>query len=357
MSKCFTAGHYRYGICPRCKDSAKTMVLDARDGMYTCMSCGLTGRVTKKRTIHPDVPDSRLAERLFKINDAAADIFIETLYSKYGKEALSYLTNRGLNRETIQDFRIGYANSGRFLKQELVSKGFTEDEMIVSGLFKANSDGTLYFPLRDRVIFCINDAEGRCIGFSGRVMDKTEPKYKNTPETAVFKKRENLFALDKARKSGKDYLILCEGQMDVISLHQTGFSNAVASLGTALTCSQIELIKDAMKRVILLYDTDAAGETATKKAIRLCKKAGLSVYVSNTLPCKDPDEFIRNRGPAALRKRLQKPVPSLEYEILHSVKDGEPDIQEIERILLNEDAERAAKAVKRISQLTHRNQL
>lgn len=225
----------------------------------------------------------------------------------------------------------------------------------MSGLFIKNdkygkNDG-LYFRLAHRLKFPIKDHTGRISGFSGRVIDDMEPKYKNTPETDVFKKRDILFGFDKAASSGHNYLVLCEGQMDVISMHQAGFKNAVASLGTSLTKTQVELIKNFTDLVIILYDTDAAGIKATKRAIHMLKDNGVNVYVNNTLPCKDPDEFIRKYGTTVFKEKLLKPLTYLEYEISSAKsEDGEYNYSEICSLLLKEsDKIAVVKAIKKIA--------
>lgn len=342
MGKFFVAGSYRYGQCPSCRSQANTMVLDP-NGTFTCMACGLTGTINHTK----EAPEVRDTLRIIKLNETAAELFQKDLYGRYGKRALSYVRGRSLTDETIKAFRIGYAVDTPFVLKSLMNEGFKKDELVASGLFGLNENGTLWTRFKNRLMFPITNTKGQIIGFSGRVLDKTEPKYKNTPETSVYKKRENLFAFDKALASGKNHIIVCEGQMDVIAMHQAGLSNAVASLGTALTKSQARLIKSFTDRVILLYDTDEAGCKATKKAIDVLKREGIAVYVSNTAPHKDPDEFICNEGADALRQRLKNPMHSCEY-LVRDAKDekGNTNFLVVADVLLSEpSAKRVEKVI------------
>ena len=198
-------------------------------------------------------------------------------------------------------------------------------------------------------MFEIRDVKGRVIGFSGRVMDGGEPKYKNSPETEFFRKRNNLYGFDQAIHSEKKYIILCEGQMDVIAMHQAGFTNAVATLGTALTEVQVRMIRNFTKCVVLLYDGDQAGEKATKKAIELFQNTGVEVFIANTAPCKDPDEFLKTYGKDAIRKKIKAAITDLEYMVQLAVnEDGAPDYNEISNILLkNYEPEKLKKLVEK----------
>lgn len=346
MGQYMNVGNYRYGLCPRCKN--KTMVLDVITGTYTCMACGIVGTTKKnerrKLHFHED-------SRIHSLNEAAGRIFTETLFTKYGEKAFQYITQRGLTKETIKEFGLGYASNGKYLRKKLEETGYTQKELVDSGLYKMNDDGTLWFRFTGRIMFMIRDVKGRAIGFSGRVMDKSEPKYKNTPETDVFKKRENLFAFEKAIRSGKNHIILCEGQMDVISMHQAGFKNAVASLGTSLTRTQAEMIRRFTDLAIILYDTDTAGCKATKRGISILENVGVRVYVSNTLPCKDPDEFIQKYGADKFDRKLKESITALEYSIRTAVKeDNTPDYDAICSMLLkNYDLDTCMKTIKKIA--------
>lgn len=322
MAKYLISGEYRYGQCPACKSTGTSMVL-RKDGTYTCFACGLTGTI-KKKTAREEAAVVFDADRLYDINEAACVLFQEDLESSYGKRGKEYLERRGLTPECVSAFRLGFASSGVFVEKTLKSKGFSDDELVRSGLFGVNEqDGSLWFRLKNRVTYPVCDKEGRIIGFSGRVLDNSEPKYKNSPETEIFRKRENLFAWDKAVKSEKKYLILCEGQMDVISMHQAGFTNAVASLGTALTNTQAELMRSYCENVVVLYDTDDAGVKATLRAIPILEQAGLNVYTANAKPFKDPDELIKQCGRNAMQEKLKKMKPALWYRLQRAKTAGE----------------------------------
>lgn len=293
--------------------------------------------------------DEDLNEILYAINAAAAEYFCAMLYSPAGGAAYIYIKNRGLSDETLEAFRIGYAPAQSDLKQVLLQKGFSEAQILASGLYGSDEHG-VWFRFRDRLMFPIFDPMGRLIGFSGRVMDDREPKYKNTSETEIFRKRSNLFAFDKAVWSRKSYLILCEGQMDVISMHQAGFTNAVASLGTALTEAQAALIRTAAYRVVLLYDTDGPGKKATERAISILESAGVLTYISNTLPFKDPDEMLHAGLKDEFQYRLKHPMPADEYLVREALFSGDkPDFSAAVNVLLHDcTSERAVKVVKKI---------
>ena len=327
-------GKFRTGHCPYCNSGAATLVV-ADDDTYRCMSCGKGGILGAKEA---DEPAKTGGHRLYRINEAACRLFQMFLKKEIGKEGREYFEKRALTPETIQKFRLGYAGK-KGVDAILKRAGFTEEELIDSGLFKRNEDGSLWYQLYGRVTYPITDAMGLVIGFGGRVLDDTEPKYKNSPETEIFTKRENLYAWEYASESKKKHLILCEGYMDVISMHQAGFDNAVASLGTALTEEQAKKMKSVTDYCIILYDTDEPGRKATLRAIEILKKAGIRPYVSDTLPAKDPDEYLKKFGAAALKERLKKCQPEQEYRILLACQNEEKDYEKICDILLEDGAD------------------
>ena len=340
------SGSYRYGICPYCASSAQTLIV-MPDDSYRCMSCGRAGIIGEEPVPQPKQQEQT---RLYKLNATAMGLFQRQLYGKYGAEGMDYLSGkRKLTDDTIKAFRLGYA---RFSPYEDLKKHFSDEEMIASGLFKANEDGTLWFQLKGRVIYPIFDAQSRVIGFGGRVLDNSEPKYKNSPETAIFSKREHLYAWDKAVASKKSIPVLCEGYMDVISMHQAGLDSAVASLGTALTDEQARLIKSVSDKCVLLYDTDVPGQKATERAISVLKKAGVEAYVSNTLPAKDPDEFLKTYRVEELKKRLRRAMNEQEYRLRMAKRsDGEVDFEKTADILLEAEPERAEKLLKKLTKI------
>ncbi|MBQ9248149.1 MAG: DNA primase, partial [Ruminococcus sp.] len=263
---------------------------------------------------------SKLRTRIYEANREAARFFYSKLVSKEGAEGLRYLRNRGLADSTIRRFGLGFAPDERFsLGNHLRSRGFTEAEMIAANLvFKSRSGNSVLDRFYNRVMFPIIDVRGNVIAFGGRIMSDQKPKYLNTSDTLVFNKSYNLFSLNNAKNSKSDSLILCEGYMDVISLNQAGFTNAVATLGTALTADQASLMKRYCKEVILCYDADEAGQKATARAINILRGVGLPVRVISIPDGKDPDEFIRrhgDKGHAAFQNVLDNSGNDMDYRL------------------------------------------
>ena len=260
----------------------------------------------------PDEDDgaAKLKSRILKMNKMAALFFHHNLNSADGKNARAYLRDRGLTDKTIVNFGLGYASDKwQGLTEYLKREGFTENEITSAYLASKSEKGNIYDVFRDRIIFPIIDLRGNVIAFGGRRMGETGPKYLNSGDTPVFKKSNGLFALNIAKKSGKESFILAEGYMDVIALHQAGFTNAVATLGTALTANQAKLIADYAKKVVIAYDSDDAGQKATQKAISLFNKEEVAIQVLQIEGAKDPDEFIKKFGSqkigrAACRERV-----------------------------------------------------
>lgn len=305
-------------ICPKCNSELFDVGNDV-----VCVRCGY------KRSTIPSSPAFELtAEKQLKINKIAQKKFVSTLYSSAAKEGHQYIEDRGVSEAIIKKFGLGYCGPfGSKLQYSLSSKGFSEDEMIMSGLFGKNKKGKLYEKFFNRAIFPIFNVENQVVGFGGRTLrDKTEngtkiPKYWNSPESEVFHKRENLYALNIAKSSKYDFFILCEGYMDVITLHQAGYDNAVASLGTALTPEQAHLMKRYKNSVYIAYDADAAGIKATQKAIPLLRMAGLNIKIINLCPAKDPDEFIKENGKESLQRRIDKASSFERFLYQNATKD------------------------------------
>ena len=257
-----------------------------------------------------------LRSRLFEINKEAAKYYYSALRHSNDSRAYEYLKNRQLSDETINSFGLGYAITGRNnLYTYLKSKGYKDEELKEAGLFYYDEKKGFGDKFWNRVMFPIMDVNRKVIGFGGRVMGDGEPKYLNSPETKIFDKGRNLFGLYIAKSSRKDYLILCEGYMDVISLHQAGFNNAVASLGTALTQGQAYLIKKYVNQVYLSYDSDGAGVKAILRAIPILRDAGISSKVIDMKPYKDPDEFIKNLGAEEYEKRIEQAMNGFLFSI------------------------------------------
>ena len=227
------------------------------------------------------------------------------LKSEQGKTAHAYLTGRQLSEETIKAFGLGYSSKySDDLFRYLRKRGYTEDLIRQAGLINTDEKNGVYDKFWNRVMFPIMDVNNRVIGFGGRVMGDAKPKYLNSPETEIFDKSRNLYGLNRARTSRKPYFLVCEGYMDVIALHQAGFTNAVASLGTALTTGHAALIKRYVQEVYLTYDSDEAGTRAALRAVPILKEAGITAKVIRMDPYKDPDEFIKNLGAEEFERRI-----------------------------------------------------
>lgn len=259
--------------------------------------------------------DNRRA-RLLEVNKEAAKYYYYLLRSDKGKIGMDYLERRKLSEETRNKFGLGYASSyGNDLIAYLRSKGFKDDEIKDSGLAGFSEQKGLNSKFWNRVMFPIQDSNHRVIGFGGRVMGEGEPKYLNSPETEIFDKSRNLYGLNFARTARKNNMILCEGYMDVIALHQAGFTQAVASLGTAFTSGQANLLRRYTKDVLLAYDSDGAGTKAALRAIQILRETGLASKVINMKPYKDPDEFIKNLGAEEYQKRIDEAENSFLFQV------------------------------------------
>ena len=259
---------------------------------------------------------SRMRLRILEANREAARLFHQALYSPEGKVALDYFHSRGYTDATIKHFGLGFAPPGwDFLLKGLGAKGFHREELIAAFLAKKSQNGGAYDLFRNRVIIPIIDIRGNVVGFGGRVLDDTKPKYINTENTLAYVKSRNLFALNFAKNAGRE-LNLCEGYMDVIAMHQAGFTNTVAALGTAFPDEQIQLIARYADRINLIFDADGAGQKATRKAIDNLRKTGLDVRVVTIPDGKDPDEYIKKNGAEAFKLLLERSANAVEYRLL-----------------------------------------
>ena len=331
------------GLCPFHNEKTASFSVSPSKQMYYCFGCGAGGNVFTflmeyenfsfpealkylAERAGMELPEEELNEeakrtmdakaRLREMNKLSANYFYYLLHSKRGQKGLAYLKNRGITDETIKRFGLGYADIYnddlyRFLK----SKGYSDEELKDSALVTIDERRGGSDKFWNRVMFPIMDVNNRVIGFGGRVMGDGSPKYLNSKETKLFDKSRNLYGLNAARISRKSNMIICEGYMDVISLHQAGFTQAVASLGTALTPGQAALMKRYTDNVLITYDSDAAGVKAALRAIPILKEAGLTTKVINMQPYKDPDEFIKALGAEAFQERIDKAENSFMYEI------------------------------------------
>lgn len=266
-----------------------------------------------------DLSMSRLRTRILEINREAGRFYFGTLSTPEGKPGLDYFRRRGLDGKTIRHFGLGYApDSGFALVNHLRGKGYTQEELVQSDMVRRSQKGNLYDRYRGRIMFPIFDLRGNVVAFGGRILTNEKPKYINTSDTPVYHKSSGLFAMNFAKDSGSRQLILAEGYMDVIALHRAGFTNAIASLGTALTEEQARIIRRYADEAIICYDSDEAGRRATQRAIPILKKAGLLVRVITVPGNKDPDEFFRSDpkdGPARFKRLIQQSGNDTEYRL------------------------------------------
>ena len=337
-------GRNLVGLCPFHSEKTPSFNIYPENGSFYCFGCGAGGDVITfvmkienldymeavkflaqraGLSMPEDSVDdsmSKLRNRVYEANREAARFFYSKLYSKEGQHALNYLHSRALTDNTIKRFGLGFSPDSRFaLTNHLKQKGFTDSELIAANLvFKARSGNGVVDRFYNRVMFPIIDLRGNVIAFGGRIMTDQKPKYLNTSDTIVFNKSHNLFSLNNAKNSGSRRLILCEGYMDVIAVNQAGFTDAVATLGTALTVEQAMLMKRYCDEVVICYDADEAGMKATSRAISILRNAGLVVRVLAIPDGKDPDEFIRKngeKGPAAFKNILENSGNDVEYRL------------------------------------------
>lgn len=359
------SGSNLFGLCPFHGEKTPSFSVAPDKGIYYCFGCHKGGGVINfemeiEGLSYPDavralaqrvgmeVPDDgeyqsryRKQERLWALSKEAARFFVSQLYAPAGAEGLRYAQSRGMSKRTLTRFGIGFAPSnGNAFRNAMRDKGYTDEEMKEAGLVAVSQkNGDLYVWFRNRLMFPIIDIRGNVIGFGGRVMDDSKPKYLNSPETTIFNKRKNLFAMNAAKKSKLGYLILVEGYMDAIALHQYGFDCAVASLGTSLTEEHATLLSRYTEQVVLIYDGDEAGQNATKRAIPMLEKAGLQVKVLQMRDAKDPDEFLKKFGADRFRLLLEESSNRVEYQLRAIQKKYDLSVDEDRVKFIGEAAE------------------
>lgn len=337
------------GLCPFHSEKTPSFTVYPENGSFYCFGCGVGGDVftftglienldyieavkllaERSGVALPqdgyDDSMQRLKNKIYDINRDTARFFHSFLMSEGGKWALDYLLGRGLTLKTIKHFGLGAApDSWDMLIKHLKEKGYSQEDMLAAGVVGKSSRGTLYDRFRKRVMFPIINIRGNIIAFSGRAMpgeDKQGGKYVNTSDTPVYKKSSNLFGMNFAKNVCSERVILVEGNMDVISLHQAGFTNAVAPLGTAFTMEQANLLARYTKEIVLTLDADAAGQKAIKRASELLENTGLKTRVVVIPDGKDPDEFIKKNGPDRFQALLDGAVSDIEYKLLTAAKD------------------------------------
>ena len=336
-------GSSYFGLCPFHNEKSPSFSVSPAKQMYYCFGCGAGGNVFTfimeyENFTFPEalkfladragiaLPEQEYTEEarkqrdkksaILEVNKIAAKYFYYQLRIPQGAKAMEYLKNRKLSDEIMKRFGLGYAGPySDALYRYLKKQGISDDLLKESGLMQVNEKQGMYDKFWNRVMFPIMDVNHKVIGFGGRVMGDAKPKYLNSPETKIFDKSRNLFGLNFAKSNRDRQIILCEGYMDVIALHQAGFTNAVASLGTAFTSLQANLLKRYADEVLLTYDSDEAGVKAALRAIPILKEAGLTARVIHMEPYKDPDEFIKNLGEEAFRQRIKDARNSLLFEV------------------------------------------
>ncbi len=333
------SGANMFGLCPFHGEKTASFSVAPDKGIYYCFGCHKGGGAINfmmeiEGLTYPDavrslakragmeVPEDeqyqsryRQQERLWALNKEAARFFHSQLYAPVGEKGLQYVQKRGLSKGILTQFGVGYApDSWNALVDAMRKKGYTDQELRDADLV-GEKNGRIYDRFRNRVMFPIIDVRGNVIGFGGRVLDDGTPKYLNTSETIIFNKRKNLFGLNLAKKSKQGYLILVEGNIDVITLHQYGFDCAVASLGTSLTEEHATLLSRYTEEVVLTYDGDEAGQRAAKRAIPMLEKVGIRVKVLKMRDAKDPDEFLHKFGPDAFKLLLEESAGRVDYQL------------------------------------------
>ena len=342
-------GSSYFGLCPFHNEKSASFSVSPGKQMYYCFGCGAGGNVFTfimeyenfsflealkllAERVGVSLPEQEyskeekqkrdLKSRILELNKIAAKYFYYQLRTEGGKQALEYLKNRQLSDETIKSFGLGFANKYSDDLYKYMKKQGVGDELLkASGLMNVDEKRGMYDKFWNRVIFPIMDVNNRVIGFGGRVMGDGKPKYLNSPETKVFDKSRNLYGMNVARTSRKKNILVCEGYLDVIALHQAGFKNSVASLGTALTTLHAGLLKRYTDEVILTYDSDEAGTKAALRAIPILKAAGLSAKVIRLEPYKDPDDFINAMGAEQFQERIDGAQNSFMFELSSMEKD------------------------------------
>ena len=355
------SGANMFGLCPFHGEKTASFSVNPSKGIYYCFGCHKGGGAVNfimeiEGLSYPDavrnlakragmqVPEDeqyqsryRAQERLWALMKEAGRFFHQQLFSPAGQQCLEYVQKRGLSKSIITTFGIGFApNSWNALVDAMKKKGYTDQELKDADLV-GEKNGRLYDRFRNRLMFPIFDVRGNVIGFGGRVLDDSKPKYLNSNETLIFNKRKNLFGLNFAKKTKLPNIILVEGNIDVVTLHQYGFDNAVASLGTSLTEEQVALLSRYTEQVVLTYDSDEAGQRAAQRAIPMLEKAGIQVKVLQMKDAKDPDEFLHKFGADRFRLLLEECANRVEYQLAAIGKKYDLNVDE-ERVQFIQEA-------------------
>ncbi len=334
-------GRNYFGLCPFHNEKSPSFSVSPDRQIFHCFGCGVGGNVytflmkiegiTFKESLEQlaeraniqlptlensaDTAKEELKAKVYKVNEFTAEFYHQNLYKPVAKTAQEYVKKRKMNKETLEAYKIGY--SGRFdeLYRELKAHGFGEKEILESGLVNKNDNGTYIDRYRNRLMFPICDARGKVIAFGGRVLDDSKPKYINSPENVVYSKGRHLFGLNVAKKDSSKRLLIVEGYMDVISLHQRGITNVVGALGTALTEQQGWLLRKTTEQVILGFDADGAGQTAIERSMEILQKMGCDMRVLQIEGAKDPDEFIVKYGEGRFKLAIDNAISLVEFKV------------------------------------------
>ena len=335
------SGRNFFGLCPFHKEKSPSFSVSPDKQIFHCFGCGVGGNVfhflskienmSFRETVEMlaeksgiELPtlegeqDSKLLQlkaKVYEINKITAEFYHENLYKPTAKLAQEYVKKRKLDNNTLKNFLIGYSGNYNELYTMLKQKGFTEEEILASSLVNKTQDGKFIDRFRGRLMFPIQDTRNRVIAFGGRVLDDSKPKYINSPENIVYSKGRHLFGLNVAKKNDLKKIIIVEGYMDAISLHQRGISNAVASLGTAMTEAQGRLLRKSSQQVIIGYDSVGAGQAATMRGLEILQGLGCDVRILQIEGAKDPDEFVIKYGPERFQKQVEKAISLVEYKV------------------------------------------
>ena len=335
------SGRNFFGLCPFHKEKSPSFSVSPDKQIFHCFGCGVGGNVfhfvskienlsfretmemlAEKSGIElptlegeGDTKLLQLKAKVYEINQIAANFYHENLYKPSAKPAQEYVKKRKLDNNTLKSFLIGYSGNYNELYTILKQKGFTEEEILASSLVNKTQDGKFIDRFRGRLMFPIQDTRNRVIAFGGRVLDDSKPKYINSPENIVYSKGRHLYGLNVAKKDDLKKIIIVEGYMDAISLHQRGITNAVASLGTAMTEQQGRLLRKSSEQVIIGYDSDGAGQAATMRGLEILQSMGCDLRILQIEGAKDPDEFVVKYGPERFQKQVEKSISLVEYKV------------------------------------------
>ena len=359
------SGRNFFGLCPFHKEKSPSFSVSPDKQIFHCFGCGVGGNVIHfiskienldfRETLEflaeragIELPTSEndqynkrqfLKDKVYKINEETAKFYHENLYKPTAKPAQEYVKTRKLNNTTLKSFLIGYSGTYNELYKHLKQKGFTDEEILASSLVNRNDRGQFIDRFRHRLMIPIMDIRGKVIAFGGRVLDKSLPKYINSPENIVYSKGRNLFGLNIAKKGNLDKIVIVEGYMDAISLYQRGITNVVASLGTALTEAQGRLLRKYAGQVIISYDSDAAGQAATMRGLEILKNLGCDVRILQMEGAKDPDEYVIKYGSGGFNLLIEKAMVLKNKYNLENTNDKIKFLQEIAKILVNVESQ------------------